>query len=45
MAFPCPIKPYDSSMAEEILMTPAAFRRIWFHTTEVEVKSEICSNG
>jgi hypothetical protein len=43
MAFPCPIKLYDSSMAEEILMTPAAFRRIWLHTTEV--KSEICSNG
>ena len=43
MTFPCPIKLYDSSMAEDILMTPAAFRRIWFHTTEV--KSEICSTG
>jgi hypothetical protein len=43
MTFPCPIKLYESSMAEDILMTPAAFRRIWFHTTEV--KSEICSTG
>jgi len=43
MAFPCPIKLYDSSMAEEILTTPIPFRRIWFHKTGV--KSEICSNG
>jgi hypothetical protein len=43
MSFPCPIKPYESSMAEEILATPPTFKRIWFHTTEV--KSEICSNG
>lgn len=43
MAFPCPIKLYDSSMAEEILTTPVPFRRIWFHKTDV--KSEICSNG
>jgi len=43
MVFPCPIKLYDSSMAEDILTTPAAFRRIWFHTTEV--KSEIYSSG
>jgi hypothetical protein len=43
MTFPSPIKLYDSSMADDILATPAAFRRIWFHTTEV--KSEICSTG
>lgn len=43
MSFPSPIAVYDSSMVEEILMTPAVFRRIWFHTTEV--KSEICSSG
>lgn len=43
MTFPCAIKLYDSSMAEEISLTPAAFRRIWLHTTDV--KLTICSNG
>lgn len=45
MAFPCPIKFYEPSMARDILMTPAAFRRIWFHTTTTKVKSVICSTG
>jgi hypothetical protein len=43
VTFPCPIKIYDSSMAEEILTTTPAFKRIWFHATEV--KKEICLNG
>lgn len=30
-------------MAEEILTTPPAFKRIWFHTTVV--RKEICLNG
>jgi hypothetical protein len=43
MTFPCPIKLYDFSMAEEILTTPPAFKQIWFHTTVM--KKEICLNG
>jgi hypothetical protein len=43
MTFPRAIKLYDSSIAEEILTTPSAFKRIWFHTTTV--KKEICLNG
>ena len=43
MTFPFPIELYDPTIAEQILMTPAAFRRIWFHTTDV--KSEICLTG
>jgi hypothetical protein len=43
VTFPCPIKIYDSSMAEEILTTTPALKRIGFHTTEV--KKEICLNG
>ncbi len=34
--FPCPVKFYDSSMDDEISRTPHPFRRIWFHTTDVQ---------
>ena len=45
MNFPSPIKFYESSMADEISRTPHAFKRIWFHSADVEVKEEIISKG
>jgi len=43
MTFPCPVRVYHFSMAEELLRTPSPFKRIWFHTSEV--KKKICLNG
>ena len=43
LTLPCPVKLYDSSMAEEISKTPAAFKGFWLHRTPV--KKEICSAG
>jgi hypothetical protein len=43
ITFPCPIKIYDSSMAQEVSKTPPAFKGFWLHTTTA--KKEIFSNG